>query len=224
MLNTFPEQIQNDNEIDKNHLITNKNPQIKIKNWILSYATGNINISLIGEIFTFYNPDNTIIGNISFEDIMNYVSERLDIVNEVTKKLIESTICITTKNGTHTLITSPFMTNIDILFALNNIIKLNDDKILINKNIRLFVINLLEHTLNIIATISKKVNDAQDDNNKFKNKLVKYSVGIVFRLTQYISKELVDNNIQYDKMLLTLESFNLLENELKNTITTLKQQ
>ena len=162
-------------------------------------------------------------------------------IDASTRKLIELTICKASK-GEYIFrlnTTSPFMNDIDLLMILNKIFKnfethqinkfipensavgqshlgvpIHDDKSL--KVIRSFIYSLIEHTINIISVISKQLKDGCDET--LKNKLMRYSIGLVYKMTQYLNSEITSSELKYKSMLSSVEMLSKVENKMENEL------
>lgn len=216
----------NENE-NENVEVEDKSNDISRK-WELQYGKEKLIVKLMGEgKFFFHDSSGVSMGSFSVDDIFRYIGRTCDKFDQIkmdntTIKLIENTICENMQNGTCKLnINSPFMIDIDLLIELNNMLKRYEDThilendICIKKN-KLFIKKIAEHTMNVITEISRR--NAHDMNEKTKSKLLRISIGIVYRLTQYISSEISEQKQEYDNLLNTFESLEKLEHDIKNKI------
>jgi hypothetical protein len=128
---------------------------------------------------------------------------------------------------------SPFMSDINLIVKLNSMLhdfekeKLEnelskvDDKYKkkIRQIIKKFIYRLLNYTLQLISIISDTIKD-DDSKHKLKDELIKYSVGTVFRISQYTQNELntlLDRNNEIEKSLtLNIKLGELLDAKINN--------
>lgn len=122
-----------------------------------------------------------------------------------TAKLIEMTVCTIrdTKDKSNNIFLnqkSPFLNDIEILVVLNRWFRRVDGSIKdMPENeqhiIRKFICQILEHSLKVIAVISRSLHQSESS-NELKKKLMRYSSEILFRLTTIVNTE---TNICLDK-------------------------
>jgi hypothetical protein len=160
-----------------------------------------------------------------------------------TKKLIELTICKHVDDSSKFKLNgmSPFMNDIDLLIILNKMLKNfetnNIHKFVSQHNIgnnpeqpqiigdssynvdiiRKFIYSFVEHTINIISTISNQLKDG--NNITLKNKLMGYSISLVYRLTQYMSASIISSENKYLSILSTVETLKSIEEKMQNNIS-----
>jgi hypothetical protein len=242
--NIFPEknEVQNIDDEIKHH-IHSASKQL-VREWKLQYTDSFIIVKILtNNKFSFYDSKDTIIGHFTIDDIIKYVTQTSNnsslqpiALDNTTKKLIESTICENAQTDNCKLkLSSPFMNDIEILIELNKMLKTYEEttmKQLITNNItnnmdhstnkiKIFIHKIAEHTLNIITFISKKIK--HDDNEKLKSKLLRYSIGLVYRLSQYVSTEILDNEKNFNDLLKTVDELKSLEVEIKDKLDTIKK-
>lgn len=201
----------------------NINPEINEKEFKLQYPVGIMTVKVLdNNKFLFYDYNNIFIGQYVVDDIINYILENKNI-DISTKKLIELTICKASDNEDVFKLntTTPFMNDIDLLMILNKMFKnfetlqiQNDERTI--KIIRSFIYSLTEHTLNIISIISKPLKDGYDET--LKNKLMRYSIGLVYKLTQYLNSEITSSESKYKSILSTVEALKNIEDKIENQI------
>lgn len=221
----------------KNNII----PEIQEREFKLQYPVGIMKVKVLdNNKFLFHDYNNIFIGQYTVDDIINYILEDMSKaqsfgqinqsknIDVSTKKLIELTVC-KASNGEDVFklnTTSPFMNDIDLLMILNKIFKnfethqihkfvTQDDRSL--KIIRSFIYSLTEHTINIISIISKQLKDGHDET--LKSKLMRYSIGLVYKLTQYLNSEIISSESKYKSMLSTVETLKNIEDKMENEIT-----
>jgi hypothetical protein len=178
--------------------------------------------------FTFFDYKNSPLGSFNINQLMRYFGIKWDnkfmqnIDSGTSMDVIHSLIGnVTIDKDTNRVIVklksyldSPFMGDIEMLFKFNNAIRnfeLNSLENELNKieslktrkyirmTIKQFIYLILNHTLKIIATISEQIkNDSTKEN--LKNTLLKYSVGIVHRISSFVRDQLELNIIQLDKL------------------------
>lgn len=149
-------------------------------------------------------------GDFNIRQLVKYISSIINFLpmqemNNSTM-VIEQYIC--KNNGQcvklHNYDESSFMSNIDILIKLNNLLYKYEKEDLINDlsgltdeekdkvmtALKNFNLSLLNYTLQTIYNLSKKIKEINGTNYELNQLLIKYSVGIVYRITQYIDQKL----------------------------------
>jgi hypothetical protein len=222
----------------KNNII----PETQEREFKLQYPVGIMKVKVLdNNKFLFHDYNNIFIGQYTIDDMINYILENtnktliLDQTNQpqkidvATKKLIELTICKASNEEDVFKLntTSPFMNDIELLMILNKMFKnfetyqihkfvtANDYRSL--KIIRKFIYSFIEHTINIVSIISKQLTDGNDET--LKNKLMRYSIGLVYKLTQYLNSEITSSETKYKSMLSTVESLRTIEDKMESEIT-----
>ena len=176
--------------------------------------------------FVFLNSTTEFMGQFDINNVFSIIKKTQNNIDEKTKQLIEMTILTTGIDNKFKLnATSPFMNDIDILIELNKIAQKNavslspsDD----NKIIHRFVCMLIEHTLNTISIVSKKLKDTQYDN--LKNKLMRYSTGLVYKVTCYIQQSLISSEKQYSELKNTMEQIKTIETRIEQQINSILEK
>jgi hypothetical protein len=122
---------------------------------------------------------------------------------------------------------SPFMGDIEMLMKINNYLesyeknKLEDDLKYVDEkirpkmrlNVKMLIYKLLNYTLKLISVISSTIKNATDKDD-LKQQLLKYSIGLVYRITQYIQ----DQMIVINKREMEIKSMLGLNNKLKQLL------
>lgn len=223
--------IQNNNR--KIDALTNE-INIDMINDKLSTMTHDFMVSCVDDKFIFYESINkTLYGSFSIDQLIKYIgSQQLKEFNDATtdigfsesiiKKFIGDVsvdpdtdkIIINLKSP----LESPLMGNINILININNKIffyennkldndlgKINDptDRKKIKRIIKQFIYALLTHTLKVISTISNEIKDKNKP--ELKNNLLKYSVGITYRLSAFVKDHIDSQMMTVDKLNNNLE-------------------
>lgn len=183
-------------------------PEKKVKEYKLQYPepTGTITVILDDDKFIFNDMTGTQIGIITINDIVNYINNTA--MATTIKNLLELTI-FDKKDKTTLNTRSPFMNNLEILFVLNRLFKT-----ISQSEIKPFIYSLLEHTLNTIALASHQMKDMPDS---MKQKLMKYSIGIVYQMMQCISTSLMTHEQHYSNLLKS-------QDEINKTIASLNEK
>lgn len=170
--------------------------------------------------FIFYDNKNLLLGQISISHIIKYLSSPY-IKNkesfELIKKLIFEININKNTSNVEILIKpyneTPFTGNLEMLLKLSNGMKeyekkleselLKIDKINIRKKINIIINQfnfcLLNHMLKVIHSISEQIKN-DTDNKDLKDKLLKYSLGINYRIGIYIKNQLT-NQIEQNKQI-----------------------
>lgn len=215
-----------------------------VKEYLLQYSSGTITVNVSDENkFLFYDSNHILIGQFTIDDVINYIlqSHTNDIVPDHSqlsnvqsmKKLIETSICTRLPNGDFKLnTTSPFMNDIDLLMIVNKLLKhfektnlqtfISSSNVNTSKLIKLFIYTMTEHTLNVISIISKQLKNSTDE--KLKLKLVRYSIGLVYRLTQYLNSTIVETENNYNKIMSSIDSLKATETTIENKLESLKHK
>lgn len=199
------------------------------------------------KMFSFYDINNHLIGSFNILNIIKYISTFIDSKNiflpdqDITenKSIIESFICIILPQNKYGLLTikmhtpnkSPFMGDINTIIPLYKLYRnycnseLNihlgviDDKNLVevlHRNIKLFGFTLVEHVLQILSNISLTLKDDKT-NIQLKEKITRYSIGLVYESTKYVNSELTDLRMKYTLLNNGIE-------EIKNISALLQQK
>lgn len=209
----------------------------ELDEFLLQYPIGLLKVKIDDNKFIFHDYDDVFIGQFSINDLINYVA-KLPNIEPATRKLIELTIC---KYATNNMTigydiklnkSSPFMSDIEILMKLNKLLKhfeaneiynLNDfaSHEAILKNIRIFIYSIVEHTLDVISIVSKQLKSGSND--VLKNKLMRYSVGLVYRLTQYLNASINSSESKYNELQTTMQRLLETENKLASHMIVLEE-
>jgi hypothetical protein len=192
-----------------------------------------IMVKFDNETFSFYDNKKSHLGSFTIKQLLKYIVNDDDFLSNTgmgtSSAIIETFICNIQQNKIRIYdhIASIFMGNLEMLIKLNNSLfkyeKLFEKDINIcNKKcllkIKAFNFTLLNHTLKIISTIS---NEYKMNNVEMKNKLLRYSVGIVYRLINYI-RERFTTNIDNTKIINdNIEKLTKTRNDLTNHINLL---
>jgi hypothetical protein len=222
-----------------------ENENINMNN-LSKYTTGNLILVYDENEhkFTFYNSNKSILGSFNFKQIVKYIGRQIEpsfynfVDSGYSEELIKSMlgeVLIDPITGKINIILkshleSPFMGNLDLLIRLNNsfcnyehkellldISTMQNDKTQYNikLSIKQFIYLLINHTLKIIAIASEEI---QNDNTQeqMKQKLLKYSVALTYRISSFMKEHLDNYNNQYK---LLYEQMQKLAN-IKSTINT----
>lgn len=213
---------------------------IDSKIYTLIFPIGTLKIKISGDTFLFHDQNEIYMGQFSIEDIILYVSQfnsqadipdEQDKLDERNKRLIELAICKKvdiTQNKIELCVNSPFMNDIEILMILNKYFKRfeetsiqkyssNEKKI---KVIRNLIYAVITHTINTITIISKQIKHS--DNEKLKNKLMKYSIGLVYRLTQYLNASIIQTESKFGDIFNAVEKLKVVEEKLESKVNEIK--
>lgn len=148
----------------------------------------------------------------SINDIVNYFSTSTG----ANKELIKSKVGINDQQSI-TLLSpteSTFMGNVDMLVILNNGLYTQPQQTQQTNSLKKFKYLLLNHTLNIISSES----DSTTISDERKQKLSKYSVGIVYQLTQYIHADMKTLTEENEKLAGLMANNNKLKELLLSKI------
>lgn len=189
---------------------------------------GNIKVKLPhNQHFIFSKNTGEYIGQFEINDIFTLIKNYKEQKNiqMPNKDLIEMTIITSTPDKNFKInSTSPFMNDIDLLIELNKIFQKYEESQIQSVDIKLirgFICMLIEHTLNTISIISKKIKDSNYDT--LKNKLMRYSTGLVYKLTYYIQLSIISSEKQYSEIKNTVEQLQMIENKIEQKITSLEK-
>ena len=196
--------------------------------------------------FTFYNSNKSILGSFNFKQLIKYIGRQVEnnfysnIESGYSEEMIKSflgEILVDPITGKihfnlKSHIDSPFMGNIDLLIKLNNLFYhyeknelINDLNIIQNEkvqyilkqSIKQFIYLMINHTLKIIAI-------ATEDNveQSMKEKLLKYSVALTYRINSFMKEHLENYNKQYKSLYNNLEKITKMKKVLNNKIDLLE--
>lgn len=195
----------NDNTVEQPQEI----PTQKIKEYKLLFPepTGIITTKIDDATFTFLKADQSVMGTLTVKNIVDYVSNISLDPNE--QKLLDLIMFTQKKLNT----ASPFLNNLDILFILNRQIKNFPE-------VKQFAYSLLEHTLNTIAIASHQMKDISEE---VKQKLMRYSIGIMYQMTQYLSTSLSTYETKYTELNTSIEEIKKTNNTIEQKINALMQ-
>ena len=178
-------------------------------------------LKYLGSTYDHKNQFMKFIDNSKFEEEKLLIEKFLfEIVSNSDQKKV-----IDLKNYTN----SPLMGNIEFLVKLNESLynfekhkldyelKYVDEKNRYNieRIIKEFIYLLLNYTLKIIVVVSEELKEKKNKEN-LKQQLIKYSIGITYRITQFVQNQL---SVVMKKNK-SLEKFYLMNFKLKNIIDT----
>jgi len=212
-------------------------PQIINKNIVYNVINpddpSTIMVKFDNETFSFYDNKKSHLGSFAIKQLLKYITNDNNFLSSISmgtsSSIIETFICNTQQNKIRIYdhIASIFMGNLEMLIKLNNSLFkyekiFEKDSNICNKKcllkIKAFNFTLLNHTLKIISTIS---NEYKTNNIEIKNKLLRYSVGIVYRLVNYI-RERFTTNIDNTKIIHdNIDKLSKTRNDLINHINSL---
>ena len=198
--------------------------------------------------FTFYNANKSILGSFNFKQLVKYIGRQIDSTfysniesgysEEIIKSFLGEILVDPITGKIHfnlkTHIDSPFMGNIDLLIKLNNLFYSYEKNDLINDlnsiqnekiqytlklSLKQFIYLMINHTLKIIAI-------ATDDNveQSMKEKLLKYSVALTYRINSFMKEHLENYNKQYKSLYNNLEKITKMKKILNTKIDTLEHK
>ncbi len=196
--------------------------------------------------FTFYNSNKSILGSFNFKQLIKYIGRQVEnnfysnIESGYSEEMIKSflgEILVDPITGKihfnlKSHIDSPFMGNIDLLIKLNNLFyhyeknELNNDLNIIQnekvqytlkQSIKQFIYLMINHTLKIIAI-------ATEDNveQSMKEKLLKYSVALTYRINSFMKEHLENYNKQYKSLYNNLDKITKMKKVLNSKIELLE--
>ncbi len=196
--------------------------------------------------FTFYNSNKSILGSFNFKQLIKYIGRQVEnnfysnIESGYSEEMIKSflgEILVDPITGKihfnlKSHIDSPFMGNIDLLIKLNNLFyhyeknELNNDLNIIQnekvqytlkQSIKQFIYLMINHTLKIIAI-------ATEDNveQSMKEKLLKYSVALTYRINSFMKEHLENYNKQYKSLYNNLDKITKMKKVLNSKIDLLE--
>lgn len=172
-----------------------------------------INFDKKNDIFTIYDDRNVIIGSFGIGDILQYLHNKN---SSISHNLIDKLIFYVDKNNEihiRSPTDSPFVGDLDLLMKLNNGISNYEKYHLDNditkhdtttkKKIKILYQNLTcslsHHILKIISIISNEIK-SDDSKKELKDKMLRYSVSLTYRLGSLIKKQ-IDANIEKVEMI-----------------------
>lgn len=176
--------------------------------------------------FTFYDFRNNYLGNFTIAQLIKYVGSQIDntfmlyIDNGFAENLITTMIGRIIRENNELEIKlknhleSAFMGDLEMLIKLNNglsefekinleneLMKVFDDnkRLLIRDLIKKFIYQLINYTLRVIAIISNEIKD-DPSKEQMKTTLLRYSVGLNYRLSNYVKTEISKNVESYNNL------------------------
>ena len=202
--------------------------------------------------FTFYNSNKSILGSFNFKQILKYIGKQIDssfysfvdlgYSDELIKSMVGEVLIdpITGKNNIvlKSHIESPFMGNLDLLIRLNNLFYSYETKELINDlsiikdektqyklklAIKQFIYLLINHTLKIIAIATEEIKD-DPKQEVMKQKLLKYSVALTYRISGFMKEHLENYNNQYKSLYTQLEKLISMKKTINDKIEKLEEK
>jgi hypothetical protein len=204
--------------------------------------------------FTFYDFRNNYLGNFTIAQLIKYIGSQIDntfmlyIDNGLAENIITTMIGRIEKenNGIDIKLKnhldSAFMGDIEMLIKLNNglsefekinleneLLKVFDDKkkIQIRDLIKKFIYQLINYTLRVIAIIS---NEIKDDPIKetMKTTLLRYSVGLNYRLSNYVKSEISKSVETYNNLVENMNKLvevkRIMRTKIDDLTTLIKEQ
>jgi len=194
--------------------------------------------------FTFYDADKNLLGTFTSLQLLKFINYKyssffqhveMGVSYDIIKKYILDIIFNDDKLKIVLVshFNSPFMGNVEMLVKLYNDLtrcevhvnsELNkfsskDGKI-IEYTIKQLYYLLLNHTLKIIASVSDAIKDDESKSN-IKETLLKYSVGIVYKITNLIKNEINLKTLEYQTIqddIIRLGKIKLTINEKMNSL------
>lgn len=178
--------------------------------------------------FILCNNNNTEIGTFTDEDIIKYITLKIEnnIQQNIYINIIEKYIC-TVSYENNKLIDikfkshkeSPFMGDIEMLISLNDRLKKYEshDNYLMRNNIRYFIYKFNVYILHIISLITEQLkNDLS--RKTIRESLIKYSCGLSYRISKYVKSQFdaLNNNIDEIKKQMSeiAEQYSSIQNRL----------
>lgn len=202
--------------------------------------------------FTFYNSNKSILGSFNFKQITKYIGKQIDptfynfvesgyseelirtMIGEVLIDPVTGKINIVLKSH----LDSPFMGNLDLIIKLNNCFfkyetseLMNDIALVTNEklqynlkiSIKQFIYLLINHTLKIISIATEDIKN-DPTQTEMKNKLLKYSVALTYRISSFMKEHIDNYNIQYKKLYGNLEKIINMKKIINNKVNNLEEK
>jgi hypothetical protein len=240
--NTTSLNSTNNNNNNNNLDISEKINDIYIKN-----DEGYMKLLFENDKFTFYNSNGSILGSFTFKQIIKYIGKQIDKqfysnidsgVSEELIKMMITDITIDPVTGKLAIILrshleSPFMGNLDLLIKLNNMLftyektnllndltLIRDEKLQykLKQSIKQFIYLLLNHTLKIISIATENASV------EMKNKLLKYSVALTYRISNFMKEHIDSYNNQYKILYGQLEKLVNIKNIMNKKLEKLEDK
>jgi len=202
--------------------------------------------------FTFYNSNKSILGSFNFHQIIKYIGKQIhskfygqyesgyseelikNMLAEITADPITNKVTIILKSH----LNSPFMGNLDLLVKLNNLFhiyekhnliqdisSITDDKQkdTVKSSIKQFIYLLINHTLKIISIATEEIkhDTSQID---MRQKLLKYSVALTYRMANFMKEHLESYNSQHKILYGQLEKLINMKSIMNNKLNSLEQK
>jgi len=186
---------------------------------------------------SMFDPKNQFMNNI---DEHSYNNAKIIIKNfigkvEFNKKIKYGNIILKDAEA------SPFMNNIGLLVKLNDLLyKFEKSKLIQELNyvdkiyrqkieiiLKKLMYMLLNYTIILITEISTHLKDSPNK-NRLKNELTTYSIGLVYRISQFVQSQLaiiITSNNELEKMIINIEKIRMsIESKMDKLIDLLKEQ
>lgn len=203
--------------------------------------------------FSFYDNHETYLGSFSVMQIVRHLAHKWDssfysevelshITQDLISKMIGDVLIdpvtqkVLIKLKSH--LDSPFMGDIEMLVELNNafytyetnrmsidLFKITDEKARhkIKITIKQFIYLLVNHTLKIISHASEIIKN-DSTKKQLKEQLMKYSVGLTYRMSKFISEQLDDYTTQHKSASENLERLYLIKSKNLDKLEILTAQ
>lgn len=188
--------------------------------------------------FSFFTPSFSLIGSFTSDQLVKYLVDPIDTDNrflsdvkyqkakEIIKRFVGSP---GPSKGKLTLLdanSSPFMGNVEMLIRLNNNLHEFEQRVLpkiipiidrpyaseIKNVINKFIYYMLNHTMKMISIGSSKGGEKMSQG--MKNNLSNYSIGTVYRISQYVDQQLSTNVEIQEKLIQQLKNIETVKNKL----------
>lgn len=206
--------------VSKNNDAVTVVPSSSPKRFTLTYPDEDVYLIINDNFFVFEKLNGTEIDKFTIQNVIEYIFDKSNtthqpIIEKVFFRILPDDNCELVNN-------SPFLNDIDVLIAINKqlidhdaVNAQNYDDIKKDK-LRKFICIMLEHTLGVISLISDTIKNTP--NEKLKYKLMRYSTGIVYKMTQYLQQSLNSCNTSYKSLLSTVDNLKHVEDKLEQQL------
>lgn len=232
----------NNQMIQNNNQMKQKNDQMNLPQTIFETNMIIVETNYEKKQFIFYDKNKKFIGEFTILQLIKYVISNPIFLEGVDYNsaipIIEKFVCISKDNEIKLInyLESPFMANIETLIKFYTFINsfestqlqyelqkiINDyDRKQVSMMFNKLLYVLLNHILQIIAIMTGRITTEQFC---VKDKLLNYSVAIVYKLTKLINNEMIAKNIELEKLNENTNKIELEKNQLNQKLDDIQNK
>ena len=178
--------------------------------------------------FYKYNDKTNLIGSFSINNLVNFLSENKNIIDDnlsydIIKKYVFNIVDNNIILVSH--LDSPITGNIEMLLKihsdLTNYLNINKDIIDPNNRIKKFIFIILNTILKLSSYVSNHLGD--NDTQDLKYKLLRYSVGTVYKIANIINEDINAKLVNYKDIQTNIQRFIEIKETLFSRIDDIQQ-